>query len=333
MSSGTFLLLSSCSLACGLILIHGPLLISGPRGEDYLAGLADPWQQCYWNLGRDAVAGLGTLLALLLLGSRKRPGGSFAVIAAVVAAPALSYWLATALLPAPLWAPAAAVLGAVACAPLMRERGISSLVLVSAVVAVGLVTTRRDSLVLAREAQSIQVLRMAILEAGLRRHFIVADEDLSPRTRRVLALSLWPDDELGRVDLLCLPDSGDLVESLRAAGWRGMRIKSDGFEILAATAPGAALPIELSFAGLREGRPELELAQDLRGGFRMQAVTPCGTVEQLLQLPEEALRLQGESLQAYSAMVAGLPAEMPILLRLQNQLTGEASPWILVRLP
>ncbi|MHC5065016.1 MAG: hypothetical protein ACYTG5_13705 [Planctomycetota bacterium] len=334
MSSGTFLLLGSSSLAFALLLIHGPLIISGPTGEQYLAGIANPWQQCYWDLGRDASAGIAVLLGLLLFGFRSRPGGTFAAIAASMSAPAFSYWLASLFFfDQPAWAALCAGSMALVLAPCLRERGMGSLLLVSLLVASGLVLTRRDSLVIAREAQSIQVLRLAILDAGLRRHFISAGEEIPLRTRRVLALSLWPEDELERVDLLCLPAGSEIEDSLLDAGWRGMRITRGGFEVLEPRTPAAEPMIELSYAGLKEGVPELAYAQELSGRLAIQALTPCGTVQQIHVLPRERLRIEGERLQDYSRLVAGLPAEMPLLLRLKAVAGDMSSPWILVRLP
>ena len=319
MSTGTFALSGMGCLALASFLVHSPLLGLGLDGNSLVA------------MARDGLAGL--LLLVIALGMRipRRPGAAFGCLAALSLAPALSFLIA-ALLP---MHPAVAVLGGLGLAllmiPVLRERGISSLILTSILVSLALVSARRQSLIVAEEVAEIRLFRAMIQEGGLSRHFFAVDEAYPLRRRRNLALSLWPEGQAQRIDLLCVTAGSSDETALLASGWRGLRVVREGYQIIEPQAQQQDSGIALRGAKLGPTGPDLSVRDLLVGSHLLRVLTPCGSLQQVYDHPGVVLQLSPELAAEYGRLIAGLPGGMPILLRLEASFGPARSAWTMLR--
>ena len=91
--------------------------------------------------------------------------------------------------------------------------------------------------------------------------------------------------------------------------------------------------IQLRKAELGPGGPILETEEVLEGSYLMRVLTPCGDLQQVFEQPGVVLRLSRELQAEYHTLVAGLPAGMPVLLRLEASFGPARSTWTMLRIP
>ncbi len=321
MSTAVFSISGLACIALALFLMHSPSLGLDLEGHGYQAWL------------RDGLSALVLLVVAAVIGLPARPGAAFGSLAALSLAPVISFTIAALAGTHPALSMLGGSVLGLLMIPVLRERGIISLLVVSVVVSLALVGARRQSLVLAEEAREISFLAAMISEGERQRHFIAVADDYPLRQRRRLALSLWPADQAQRIDLLCV-EAGSLVEAqLSAAGWRGLRIEDRGYMILAPQPSEQGLGITFGRAELGLDGPSLTVEQVLEGNYLLRVLTPCGSLQELYEQPGGLLRLSRQRREEYARLVAGLPAGMPILLRLEARLGPARSAWTLLRIP
>ena len=215
--------------------------------------------------------------------------------------------------------------------PLLRDRGLLSLLLVSLLGCGLIIPARRASLAEHARAAELAVAREALLQVGFSRVVISVSPDVALPFRQALAVSLRQPSHEAAVDVLCV-EHGSLEEvAMMEAGWRGVRLEDGAPRALAqvAAAEASPPPFEVSVREL-EARGPVAVVRPAEGRYRLSVVTPAGAVQQEFEDPTRGLRLRGDAFDRYQQMMAPLPPAAPVYLRVVAVATGRGSTWLKV---
>lgn len=282
--------------------------------------------------------GAGLVAATLVCAFRRwraAAGGFGTVAAAALAAAATSGFLMLAGPRPPeqlLWATGpVAGLACAALAPLLRDRGMVSLLVTALLIGGAVIPARRQAMTEATVAEQLTRARDAVLYSGLQRLLISVAPDLPLAFRQALTISLRPPHFDEPVDLLCVDHDSDEESSLVAAGWRGVRLSDGAPTTLAAATPAAPKPYPFQIAVRQlQDRGPVAVIQPPEGDFTLHVVTPVGVFHQNGSSPIHGLRLLGDAFDRYRQRMAPLPEGCLIVLRVETLLMG-GSPWFELR--
>jgi hypothetical protein len=304
-----------------------PRLSGPPWPIDYAAGVDPVWPQRVahglWLLGA------GVVSALLQAAWARRPRDRFGLLASVALASALAqalHWKAG----QPLWA--ASAIGAAAAtllAPLLRERGVLSLILVSLLVGAVTVVARRPGLEGARAAASFATLRDAVLATGERRCVVVAGEAFGDELRAALAHSLRPPFVAQAVDLFAAAPGSVEESGLRSTGFPGVRIDEGRVHRLPALPPIEQPFLEGVQFVWRDGHGPAAVVPAAEGSYLLRVVTPLKTLSWQGAQPAHGLQLADAEAKALRQVCAELRLTT-VAVRVERLPEGPPSPWHLL---
>lgn len=333
-SRGALFLLALLVSAAVVAVIEMPRITRGPLSYEILYPGARPGPIALtlaaWAAG--VVAALCGCVGL-------RPGrvaGGFGVVASAGLAAAVTCAVYGMWLPdvGRVWSlVGAATIGIAAAlaAPLLRDRGMVSLLVVSLLLCAVIVPARRSGLADRGEAQRLASVREAVIQCGLQRLLVSVDPGLAIEFRQALAVSLRPPQREDPIDLLCVEHDSREERSLLAAGWRGVRLEDDEVRVFEASESFAAMrgpsPFEVTVRELTDRGP-VAVLDPSQGRFTLHVVTPAGAVRQNAEDPIHGIRLLGEAFERYQALMQPLPPDVPVYLMVDTPGLGRGSAWL-----
>ncbi|MCC6671472.1 MAG: hypothetical protein IT458_10445 [Planctomycetes bacterium] len=290
-------------------------LLGPPTLAEYLAGAVDPLPSRLVETAAPVASALVALLLVLLLWQRGAWVGGFAVAAAcALAAGGMGLVRARSPLPdeVPQWAvPVLVGLASAGVAPLLRERGLASLAVVSLAVGASVVLARRAVIPQVVEARALAHAREAALREGRDRLVLGFAPEHSPAWRRALVLSLWPPFLEPGVKSLGVDAGGEGEAALAAAGWPGLRVDA-GAAVAPATRPDPSV-----LGTLEGGAVPAEVRVPLSGAAaRVQVLvcTPVGVSASEAGAPSRELVLDPAHRAALAEAMGSLPRGMSWLV-------------------
>lgn len=319
-------------LVCtGLVLvIAGELSFGPPLPARYLGDRVGDWWQPLLGIGEILGPGLAVAVLLVIVNPLRHAAGTFGCVAAAALATTTSAALLLGMPEMPRAWLAAVVGGSGLLAPLLRERGTGSLLLLALPIAAGAVVARRTAQSDGRAAQQLAALRSAALEQRREPVCIAVPEALGRSFRTALAKSLRAPYAEPGVDVVVLPAGTEEIGLLQTAGYPLLAL-ADG--AITAT-PGAEVetpPLSGAAARLLEGRGPIVVVEPPIGRWRLRVVTPTGVVGREVEDPAHGIGLADDSLRAYLEAVEDLPAGFAILVRVEGPSLPSGSPWVVLR--
>lgn len=284
------------------------------RAPDLATRLAAAWPAV-------AAGGLTILVLLAARAWRRRAGAlgsTFAVVVAVAVACGLRPWLGAAVV--------AIGLVAALAAPLLRERGTLSLVLLSLLVAAPIVLARRAALAMRDAAQAFAQLREPLLGTGLQRFLVRVAAELPVGDRELLVRSLRPPFVAEPIDVWLLDDEA-LVLEIHRAGHALLDLREESLALL--PAPPSPEPT-LAGAAIRwiPERGPVALLPEPDGRFELRVVAPWRRWSLEVTDPQRRLQLRPQDQAELLADLASLGAGAKVLAHARAVAAGAGTGWL-----